>query len=151
MGFWGTCKDDPEQGRGLGLTAPYLHTDDVPPVLVEAWLDLGQQDLEPGVHSCQVGCVDRGRAGAGCSIHPSPAAASLPGGRQSRWGRVKHDGEAEVEYKLWGSQRMEKMMGNTTQKELAGVWRGCQDWHQAVRTRCPEPCAEAHQGRKCAG
>lgn len=60
MAFWGISKDDPEQGKGLGLTAPYLHTDDIPPVLVQVWLDLGQQDMKPGVHSCQVGWEDRG-------------------------------------------------------------------------------------------
>lgn len=112
---------------GLALTAPYLYTYYVPSLLVQAWPDFGQQDKEPRVHSCQVGWRDRGRTGAGCSIHPSLPAASLPGGRQSRWGRVKRDGEVEMKYKLWGSQRMEKVMGKTTQAELAGVWRQCQD------------------------
>lgn len=147
MAFWGISKNDPEQGKGLGLTAPYLHTDDIPPVLVQVWLDLGQQDMEPGVHSCQVGWEDRGQL----SLAAASTSASLPDGRQSRWGRVQQDGEVEVEYKLWGSQKMEKMMGKTSHAELAGVWRGCQDWHQAVRTWWPEPYAEPHRGRKCAG
>lgn len=34
VAFWGTSEDDPGQSRGLGPTARYLHTDDVPSVLV---------------------------------------------------------------------------------------------------------------------
>jgi hypothetical protein len=41
--------------RGQPTSQSYLNANDVAPIVVEKWIYLWQQDLEPGVHSFKEG------------------------------------------------------------------------------------------------
>lgn len=110
--------------------------------------------MEPGVDGCQVGWGDRGQlslAAASTTAYLQPA---LPGGRWSRWCRAEHSGEAEAEDKNRGASKRWRRgweSPRTPSRQVNGEKTTCQDWHQTIRTRWPESCAEAHQDQRSAG